>query len=324
MRILQSRTNIDFVGKRWMFFAFSGFMILGSAVSVATKGLVYGIDFTGGTVLQVTMAKPITLGELREKVEESGIPDASIQSYSGTNTFSIRIKADAANSAGAMEAMKVSIQKALGDNAMRVDSQEYVGPTVGKHLFRQAMWAVILSLTGIVIYIAFQFSDPVWGLAGVIALGHDVFTTVGLFSIAGSEVDLLIISALLTIAGYSINDTIVIFDRMREKMRTARTLPMDQLINESINECLSRTIITNGLVFVAVVILFLFGGKVIHNFAMAMVWGAIAGTYSTIAIATPMVYEWQVRTRRRPQAAPAKPLNISSKAPQKKPGTRPA
>ncbi len=300
------KTNFDFVGTRWKMFAFSGVLLGGTAVSLATKGLVYGIDFIGGTALQITFAQPVDLARLRDAVESAGVPDASIQSFRGTNTFSIRLKADAERSAADIERTVAGIQQGVGDNKLRVESQEYVGPAVGKHLFRQAMWAVILSMAGIVAYVAFRFANPIWGIAGVIALAHDVFATVGLFSIFGSEVDLLIVSALLTIAGYSINDTIVIFDRMREKMRLMRHEPLELVINQSINETLSRTLITNGLVFIVVTILFLLGGKVIHNFAMAMVFGSVIGTYSTIAIAAPMVFEWYARAQRgRAAAAPA-------------------
>ncbi|MBI5624853.1 MAG: protein translocase subunit SecF [Elusimicrobia bacterium] len=296
------KTAIDFVGNRWKLFLFSGILMGGSIVSLATKGLIFGIDFTGGTVVQVTFEKPMALGDLRKAVEESGISDASLQSFPKTNTFSIRLKTGEDASAVDIERHVAGIRKALGDSKFRVDSQEFVGPAVGKHLFRQALWAIVLSLLGIIVYIAFRFENPIWGVAGVIAIGHDVLATVGLFSITGSEVDLLIVSALLTIAGYSINDTIVIFDRMRELMKLYRHDPLDTVINRAVNETLSRTIITNGTVFTVVSILFLFGGKVIHNFAMAMVFGACVGTYSTIAIASPMVFEWYNRTRRPGQA----------------------
>ncbi|MBI5211716.1 MAG: protein translocase subunit SecF [Elusimicrobia bacterium] len=291
------KTNFDFVGNRWKLFAVSIALVAGSVVALLTKGIVYGIDFTGGTAIQVTFERPIGLGEVRKALEGAGAPDAALQSFAKTNTFSMRLKS-AEQSATDIEKTLAAVQREVGANKFRVESQEYVGPAVGRHLYRQAMWAVILSLLGIVVYIAFRFENPIWGLAGVVALGHDVLATVGLFAVTGCEVDLLIVSALLTIAGYSINDTIVIFDRMREVMKLYRHEPLDVIINRSINETLSRTVITNGTVFTVVIILFLLGGKVIHNFAMAMVFGAAVGTYSTIAIASPMVYEWYFRTRK--------------------------
>ncbi|MBI4678472.1 MAG: protein translocase subunit SecF [Elusimicrobia bacterium] len=298
------KTSIDFVGNRWKLFAVSIFLVAASAVSLAKRGLVLGIDFTGGTVIQLAFEKAIALGDLRKAIEAAGEPDASLQSFPKTNAFSIRLKTSLEANAADIEKVLAGVQKEVGDNKFRVESQEYVGPAVGKHLYRQALWAIILSLLGIIVYIAFRFENPIWGVAGVIAIGHDVLATLGLFSITGCEVDLLIVSALLTIAGYSINDTIVIFDRMRELMKLYRHDPLDATINRAVNETLSRTIITNGTIFTVVLILFLLGGKVIHNFAMAMVFGAVVGTYSTIAIASPLVYEWYHRTRRPSQPPP--------------------
>ncbi len=286
------KTDFDFIGSRFKFFAFSGLLLAASAASLATKGINYGIDFTGGTMLQVAFERPITLAELRGAVEKTELKDASLQSFAGTSSFSLRLKSAEQQSAETLEKYASTLQAAVGANKFKVERQEYVGPAVGKHLFRQALWAIVLSLAAIVVYVAFRFDNPVWGLAGVLALGHDVLATYGLFSVTGAEVDLVIVAALMTIAGYSINDTIVIFDRMRENLRLKRGAPLGEIVNASINETLSRTIITNATVLVVVAILFLFGGKVIHNFAMAMVFGAVVGTYSTIAVAAPLVFEW--------------------------------
>ena len=181
------KTNIDFVGNRWKLFALSIFLVGGSAAALAVKGLVYGIDFTGGTVIQLTFDKPMSLGDLRKAVEEGGIEDAAMQSFPKTNTFSIRVKGVEEMAATDIERDLAAIQKAVGDNRFRVESQEFVGPSVGKHLFRQALWAIILSLLGIIVYIAFRFENPIWGVAGVIAIGHDVFATAGLFAITGAK-----------------------------------------------------------------------------------------------------------------------------------------
>lgn len=305
MKILRNKTTFDFVGARWKFFAASGLLMGITVVSLLTKGLIFGIDFTGGTVLQFALTNTVSLAEVRSALEANGVPDASLQSFKGSNSFSARIKSESALTAADIEKIVSGLQKTFQDNALIVERQEYVGPTVGSQLFRQAIWAILFSLSGIVVYVAFRFTNPIWGIAGVVALGHDVFLTLGLFSLFGSEVDLLIVSALLTIAGFSINDTIVIFDRMREKMHLMRHDPLDIVINDSINETMSRTLITNGTVFTVVTILFLFGGKVIHNFAMAMVFGSVVGTYSTIAIAAPMVYQWHVRGRKTSAYKPA-------------------
>ncbi|MBI5629422.1 MAG: protein translocase subunit SecF [Elusimicrobia bacterium] len=291
------KTHFDFLAWRRKFFFISALLLGGSIISLAVRGVKYGIDFTGGTVLQITFDKPLELSELRAAVEKAGLADAALQHFSGTSTFVIRIQADPNQSAEKIEKQLAAIQAAVGEDKFRVDNKEFVGPAVGKHLFRQALWAIVLSLAGIIVYLAFRFANPMWGVAGIVALFHDVLATYGLFSVLGAEVDLLIISAILTIGGYSIHDTIIILDRMREKMRIMRKDPLNVVMNESINETLSRTVITSLTVLAVVIIVFFFGGKVIHHFAMAMVFGVIVGTYSSIAVAAPLVYEWSLHSR---------------------------
>ncbi|HVA67140.1 MAG TPA: protein translocase subunit SecF [Elusimicrobiota bacterium] len=300
------KTHFDFIGWRWKFFAISGVLLGGSIVSLATKGAKYGIDFTGGTIIQVTFQNPVDIGAVRAAVEKSGFSNPAIQHYSGTNTFSIRVQPLPGESAESSEQQLDALKTSIPNNSFTIDSKSYIGPAVSQNLFKKAVLAIVFSLLGIIVYLAFRFSNPIWGIAGIIALLHDVLATYGLFSICGLEVDLLIISALLTIGGYSIHDTIVIFDRMREKMGVMRNAPLDQVINESMNETLSRTIITSGIVLTVVLVLYLFGGQVIHNFALALVFGTMVGTYSSIAVAAPLVYEWNIRnSKKKPQAAPA-------------------
>ena len=290
------KTYFDFMKLRWYFFAVSAVLLGGSLLSLATRGIKYGIDFTGGTVVQVTFEKPLELKQLREVVEKVGIQNAALQHYTASNTFSIRIQSDIKRSAEQLEKELLAIQAAMANNKLTIDSKQYVGPSVGRHLFKQALLALVLSLGGIIIYLGFRFANPIWGVASIVALLHDVLATYGLFSLMGYEVDLLIISAILTVGGYSIHDTIIVFDRMREKLRHMRRESLYQIMNASINETLSRTVITSGTVLVIVMILYLFGGPVLHYFAMAMVFGAIVGTYSSIAGAVPLVYEWSVRS----------------------------
>ena len=285
-------------------------------MSLATRGVRYGIDFTGGTVVQLTFDPAIDSKELRAAAEKAGIENPAIQRYTDNtakSTFAIRIQADVKRSAEQLEKELVSIQGAFPNAKMTVDSKEYVGPSVGQHLFKQALLAIVLSLGGIIIFLAFRFANPIWGVAGIIALFHDVLATYGLFSMLGAEVDLLIVSAMLTIGGYSIHDTIVIFDRMREKMKHMRRESLQQVMNESMNETLSRTIITSGTVLVVVSILYFFGGPVIHHFAMAMVFGCLVGTYSSVAVAAPLVYEWSQRGEKSPHAPSSKPKPIGKK-----------
>jgi preprotein translocase subunit SecF len=291
------KTHFDFLGKRKGFYALSALLLGGSIASLATRGVRYGIDFTGGTEAQISFDKPIELAKVRAAADKAGMHEAALQSYVGTAkpTFSIRMQSESAEK---VDVQLNALKAQLPDNTMNVESKDYVGPAVGRHLFKQALLAIFLSLSGIIIYLGFRFDNLVWGVAGIIALLHDVLATYGLFSILGMEVDLLIISAILTIGGYSIHDTIVIFDRMREKLRHMHKEPLAQVMNESINETLSRTVITSGTVLLVVTILYFFGGPVIHHFALAMVFGAIVGTYSSIAVAAPLAYDWMHRNER--------------------------
>jgi preprotein translocase subunit SecF len=290
--------QIDWVSKRYVFFTFSGLLIATSLASIALRGFNYAIDFTGGTLVQVSYTKPKTLAELRQDVAKAGHPEAMLQSFAKTNSFNIRIKSQEKLDAAALEEFTKNLQNADPNNALRVDRREYVGPSVGRHLKRQAFFALFFALAGIVAYVAFRFTNPLWGTAGVLALFHDVLATAGLFSLLYKEIDLVIVAALLTIAGYSINDTIVIFDRMRERMRIHRKESLSELINNSINETMSRTLITNACVIAMVLILFLFGGAILHDFATAMLFGGFIGTYSTVAIATPLVYQWETWSKK--------------------------
>ena len=288
------KTNIDFMAKRFIFFAVSGLMIGAGVVSIAVKGVNLGLDFTGGTLLQLRFEKPASTGEVRAAMKSAGL-ETAIQSFTDRNAYQIKVKGKQENVNEISDKIIAGLTANLPGNAFTEEKRDYVGPVVGRDLAKKALFALVLSMFGIIIYVAFRFSNPVWGAAGVLALMHDVFITAGALSITNREIDLVIVAALLTIAGYSINDTIVIFDRMRENMRTFPKMPLGELANLSVNETLSRTLITNFTVLAVVAILFVFGGDVINNFAFAMLVGSICGTYSTIAIATPLVYQWEHR-----------------------------
>jgi len=307
MMTLIPKTNIDFISKRYLLFAVSGFFILLGILSIVFKGVNLGLDFTGGTMVQAKFEQPVSISELRDALKAAGI-DASIQSYVGRNAYAVSVKGRQENVGEHGAKIKDALASAFSGKGFTVERMEYVGPAVGRDLAKKALWALVLSFFGIIIYVAFRFSNPIWGTMGVVALLHDVFIALGFLSLTGREVDLVIVAALLTIAGYSINDTIVIFDRMRENMRLNVRMPLKELINKSINETLSRTFITNFTVLAAVLVLYFFGGDVINNFAFVMLVGSISGTYSTIAIATPLVYEWEVGRRERSQAAAQVPL----------------
>ncbi len=295
MMTLLPKTHIDFVKKRFIFFTISGLVTLTGIISLSTKGLDLGLDFTGGTLVQVKFEKPVEISVLRKALEAAGI-EAGIQTFTGGNSFALKVKGALQSVNETADKMDAAL-KAIPGNSFAEEKRDYVGPVVGRDLSKKAIFAILLSMFGIIVYVAFRFSNPVWGTAGVIGLLHDVFVAITAMSLTGREVDLVVVAAFLTIAGYSINDTIVIFDRMRENMRNFPKMHMGQLINMSINECLSRTIITTLTVFVTVLVLFLFGGTGINNFAFAMLIGTITGVYSTIFICSPIVFQWEHRPK---------------------------
>ncbi|HAN05306.1 MAG: protein-export membrane protein SecF [Elusimicrobia bacterium GWA2_64_40] len=292
MMVLIKKTNINFISKRFIFFGFSALLIAVSAASMAVKGLNLGLDFTGGTLLQVKFEQPVTTAQVREAMAKAGL-ETSIQSFTGRNAYQIKVKGTQEKVNEIADKMLAGFTASFPGNTYTEEKRDYVGPVVGRDLAKKALFAFVLSLFGIIVYVAFRFSNPVWGAAGVIALLHDVFIAAGAMSVTNREIDLVIVAALLTIAGYSINDTIVIFDRMRENIRMFPKMALSQLVNTSINETLSRTLLTNFTVLTVVAVLFFAGGEVINNFAFCMLVGSIFGTYSTIAIATPLVYQWE-------------------------------
>ncbi len=289
------KTNIDFIGKRYIFFAISGAVIFaGLASLVVKKGPKWGLDFTGGTLVEVRFAQPPSLDDLRKSLSDK-LPSFELQSVSGKGIFIIRTNLAAADSKAGDQGQTIlaALQQSFPNQVPTILRKEFVGPTVGRHLIRQTAWAFLLTFIGIIVYVAFRFHSGIWGASGVIALVHDVFATIGIFSILDKDITVTIVAALLTIAGYSINDTIVVFDFMRERLRLRRSESLGEMINNSINQTLSRTIITNLTVFLVVLTLYFFGGEVIHDFAFAMVFGAIVGTYSSIAVAAPIIFEWE-------------------------------
>ncbi len=289
MMHLLPKTNIDFLKYRKAYFVFFALILLAGAISFATKGFDLVIDFTGGTMVQVKVDYPVDMAVLRAALDQTG-EDSSIQSY-GDNTFAVREKSTT-NEVGVVQ---TRIEKALEslNTPFTIEQTNAVGPAVGTDMTERAMWAILLSLVFIIIYVAFRFSNILWGVSGVVALFHDLWVMALAFSLTQREIDLVVVAAFLTVAGFSINDTIVIFDRMRENIRLHPKMTMKELINLSVNETLSRTIITSLTVIFALFILYFLGGEVLNSFAFAMLVGCISGVYSTIALSTPLVYVWQ-------------------------------
>jgi len=301
MKIL-SGTKINFIGKRYFYLIISGVLIVAGIISVIAKGgFLAGIDFGGGYLYQLNIAPSIQMAELRNIISSVIGPVFELQNVVGTDDVIIRVRKGEKTTEEIKDAIETAIKNfSTSKNEtrnIRWDRVEYVGPVVGRYLKRQAFFAIIFSLLGIIVYVGFRFKSFVWGASGVLALAHDVWIVLGFFSIFNKEITLTVIAALLTLAGYSINDTIVIFDRIRENMRLRPKEPLDSLINVSINETLPRTIITSLTVFIVVLSLFLFGGPVLKDFSFALLIGVVVGTYSSVCIAAPLVYEWYNRKK---------------------------
>jgi len=283
--------KVDWLGKRKLFFIISVALMVVGMISLVMKGnFRYGLDFKGGTQMRVIFQEPVDIGVVRGL-----LPKANIQAIQGTSSgsvFQIELeKGDAApGSAPNAGAGREEVTNALNTKfagKFTIDRSKSVEPKVGDDLRRQAVSATIYALVGILIYIAFRF-EWIYGAAAVFAVFHDTLVTLGLFSLFNYEINLTVIAALLTLVGYSVNDTIVVFDRVRENLRTRRRDDLETVLNDSINQTLSRTILTSGLTFLTV-LAFLFGGEIINNFAFAMVIGIIVGTYSSVAVAAPLV-----------------------------------
>ncbi len=285
---LIGETKLDFIGKRKFFYALSLILIIVGLGAFLKKGKeAYGIDFSGGQIQEYSFSKPVTVDVMRALLKSSGVVDASLQQFKDDpKIIMIRTTADTADIVAA------KLKENLKDNPFTLLRVENVGPVAGKELQKKALFALGLSLIGILVYVAFRFKHFNFAIAGIIALFHDILVTVGVLALTGKEIDLLIVTALLTIAGYSINDTIVIYDRVRENMRTQRRLTLPQVINLSVNQCLSRTLLTSGVTLFVVVALFFWGGEVLHNFAFSLLVGFISGVYSTVYIASPLVLAW--------------------------------
>lgn len=285
---LLPKTNIDFLKYRKVYYTLFALLIIGGVICFFTKGFNMGIDFTGGTMVQVKFDAPVEMSAIREALTATGA-ESELQSF-GDHSFAISEKSTSSE----VGVVQARIEKALDtlNVPYTVLMTNSVGPAVGENMTERALWSILLSLVFIIIYVAFRFSNILWGVSGVIALFHDLFVMLFAFSLTQREIDLVVVAAFLTVAGFSINDTIVIFDRMRENIHLHPKMKFGELINLSINETLSRTIITTLTVLFAVVVLYLFGGEVINSFAFAMLVGCISGVYSTIALTTPLVYTW--------------------------------
>jgi preprotein translocase subunit SecF len=304
IRLITKVPKLDYFRFHKLCFALSIVLCLVSVVSLVTSGLNYGVDFAGGILIEVRTPTTPDLARMRAEMAALNLGDIALQDFGASNDVLIRIERQAGGEEAEMAAV-AKVREALGrmlGAGVEYRRVEVVGPKVGAELVRDGILAVSLSLLGIMGYMAFRFG---WraGAAGVIAIFHDCLTTVGLFSVTGMQFDLNVLAAVVTIAGFSINDTVVIDDRIRENSRKYKRMDFRELINLSVNQTMARTVVTNGLVFLATFALVLFGGPVLFGFSFAMLWGVIAGTYSTIYVAAPL--EWYLSNRGKAHAKEA-------------------
>jgi preprotein translocase subunit SecF len=300
MELIRPDTRFDFIGKKKFTIWVSTIAILFCLGSIFFHGgLRYGVDFAGGILIQIKFSKAVNISEVRNALEVMGSKETMVQAFGGENEFLIRVEKTSEDLEGVSKTIQTSLQEQFKDKALEIRRAEVVGPKVGKDLKTKALWAVGLSFLGILIYVAWRFKEVAYGLGGIVALFHDVMVVYGAISIFNIEYSLNVLAVVLTIIGFSINDTIVIFDRVRENIKKMRKENLETIFNISINETLGRTILTSGTVMMVVLILFFFGGPVIHDFTTALIVGLITGTYSTMYIASPVVLFWERHISRR-------------------------
>ncbi len=295
MKIINSDTHFDFMGKIKMTMTISGLVILIGLGSVALSGgLKYGIDFAGGTLIQLQFKTPPDIEVIRDGLKTISLGESTIQEFGSKRDILIRIQ----RSEEKLEAVGSKVRNSLGGKFNKeditIERVEMVGPKVGRDLREKALLSILYAIIGIVIYISWRF-ELQYAVAAIIALVHDVLVTLGAFSILDKEFTLVIIAAFLAIIGYSLNDTIVVFDRIRENLRRRGKNTLVQTINASINQTLSRTLLTSGTTLMVVMALFFFGGEIIHDFSFALLVGILVGTYSSIFIASVFLVYWDSR-----------------------------
>ena len=298
---LFKQPNVDWLGKKWYFLGFSLiFSVAGVLSLLFWHHLPLGVDFKGGTHIVVSFDRTPNEDHIREAMDRAGIHNETVQRISGANSqapnqvviaLPVSTATDQNHDAG-RSAVENALHNNYKDSGFRVEQVDIVGPTAGKQLQNQALLATMYSLIGMLIYLWFRF-ELIYGVAAVVAVFHDTLITVGFFSLTNQEINLTVIAAILTLIGYSMNDTVVVFDRIRENLAFSRRETLSQVVNRSINQTLSRTVLSSGLTFLTVLSLFLLGGEVLHGFSFALVVGILIGTYSSIAVAAPMLVAWQ-------------------------------
>ncbi len=284
-QLLKSGRQIDFLGQRKIAAIISGTLIVISLVSLLFRGLNFGIDFTGGTLIEVSYQQPPALDQVRQVLAEAGFPKAQVQEFGTPTDLLIRMAPQKGVKSSELSDKVFAALSAAADGKVELRRVEFVGPQVGDELTEDGALAVLVALMAILMYVAVRFE---WRFAvgSVAALVHDVTITLGFFSVTRMEFDLTVLAAVLAVIGYSLNDTIVVFDRIRENFRKIRKGSPEEVMNISINQTLSRTIMTSLTTLLVLLALFFLGGEIIHNFALALILGVVVGTYSSIYVAS--------------------------------------
>ena len=296
LKLVPRTTNIPFTGRRTLALAVSSILAVASIVLFLTINLNYGIDFRGGIMIEVKTPGPADIGAMRNALSNLGLGEVALQEFGAPDDVLIRVEQQPGDEEGRQKAL-IMVREALlqevgpGIVERRV---EFVGPKVSAELVRSGALALGLALVAMLLYIWFRFEWQ-FAVGAIIALVHDVILTIGLFSVVRLEFNLAIIAAILTIIGYSINDTVVVYDRIRENMRKYKVMPIDDLLDLSVNQTLSRTVMTSVTTLLALFVLYFFGGEVIAGFTLAMIWGVVIGTYSSIFVAAPVLVYTNVR-----------------------------
>jgi preprotein translocase subunit SecF len=285
VEFFKKQTNFPFMATRKVWYTLSAILMIGSAVSFATRGLNLGIDFTGGISANAAFAQTVNVDQVRGKLVAAGFKEPQVQSFGSSREVTIRLPPEPAQNATATRAKLESVLQSV-DKSAQVQQIDIVGPQVGNELKTSAMWALGLTLVGIFIYIALRFHTWRLSLGAILAVLHDPILVLGIFSVTQTSFDLAVVAAILAVIGYSLNDTVVVFDRIRERLETNRRLPSDVVLDQSINQTLSRTIMTKVVTSIVVVALLFLGGPVLRGFSEALMIGIIAGTYSSIYISS--------------------------------------
>lgn len=285
MQLFKETTTFDFMSKRMLAVAFSGLLILISIGSLVTRGLNFGLDFTGGTLIELGYEHPVDLTVVRSTLEKSGFPEAVTQHFGAAKDILVRIAPQKGKSNAEVSSKVMTALHGVEEGEINMRRVEFVGPQVGDELANDGGLAMIYALICILIYVGFRFEYR-FAIGSVIALIHDVIITLGMFSLFQLDFDLTVLAAILAVIGYSLNDTIVVFDRIRENFRKMRKGTSVEVVNNSLNQTLSRTMMTSVTTLLVLIALFVVGGELIHGFATALIIGVVIGTYSSIYVAS--------------------------------------